>query len=301
MKKSEHLYRAIGGISEKTINDAVGYTAERKRGAPGAVLEAVAVAAVVCGFIALSVVLARISGQRNDSIGTDINTESNSETAVPVHDRYTVIPILYDEIIKYSPFDKMLPRVLPDNYLTVRSEKYTYTLNGQVIDSTGGSSPKIYELELIKNSSGKYTEEECERAVLYEGEESELLQRLIVDSDENYFNISVWPSFVENYAEKLRDKYGERSACSPDDIDQNFIESCVKQHVFTVYENGKNIEKNVKTFALYVFCDIDGKQYYIRYSCIAPAEDFMSSKELCDIITSASIYDKEENNVYAQS
>ncbi|MBP5207459.1 MAG: hypothetical protein J6330_03275, partial [Clostridia bacterium] len=121
MKKSEHLYRAIGGISEKTINDAVGYTAERKRGAPGAVLEAVAVAAVVCGFIALSVVLARISGQRNDSVGTGINTESDFETTaqLPAYVRPYSLPT-YDEVKNDPRYKDILPEYDPGEFRIYR-------------------------------------------------------------------------------------------------------------------------------------------------------------------------------------
>ena len=66
MKKND-LYKAIGNIDDKIISETDAYQAEPKdHSRLFAVLEGVAIVAVVCGLIAFSFVLMKFAGEKTD-------------------------------------------------------------------------------------------------------------------------------------------------------------------------------------------------------------------------------------------
>lgn len=67
MKNNYKLYEAMGNIDDKIIRETEAYQAQKKdRSRLFTALEAVAVVAVVCGFVVLSMVLTKISGPKTD-------------------------------------------------------------------------------------------------------------------------------------------------------------------------------------------------------------------------------------------
>ena len=67
MKKKELLYRAVGNLDDGTVNDAMEHEVEcRDHSRLFAVLEGVAIVAVVCGLIAFSFVLMKFAGEKTD-------------------------------------------------------------------------------------------------------------------------------------------------------------------------------------------------------------------------------------------
>lgn len=83
MKKKDLLYKAMGEIKDGMVSDAAEYEAEKRDFSRlRTALEAVAVVAVACGFVVLSVVLTKVSGPKTDpaAVGTDTGTEQVTET-----------------------------------------------------------------------------------------------------------------------------------------------------------------------------------------------------------------------------
>ena len=76
MKKKELLYRAVGNLDDGTVNDAMEHEVEcRDHSRLFAVLEGVAIVAVVCGLIAFSFVLMKFAGEKTDPRNSDYGAD----------------------------------------------------------------------------------------------------------------------------------------------------------------------------------------------------------------------------------
>ncbi|MBO4422424.1 MAG: hypothetical protein J5879_03225 [Clostridia bacterium] len=144
MRKSERLYRAIGGIDENKISDAAEYAAPEKSSRIKTVIECVAVAAVVCVFVATSVVLTRISGPKNGAAsgeetaevtaadtetGSDTDTEEDKaeETRNPGALYFVDNPVEWpsvDSFYKLEPYKYFMPEKIPENFVNYLSSRW---------------------------------------------------------------------------------------------------------------------------------------------------------------------------------
>lgn len=80
MKKKELLYRAVGGLDDGTVNDAMKHEAEKRdHSRLFTVLEGAAIVAVVCGLAVLSLLMLKISGP---NVKNDPDPVSTPVTAV---------------------------------------------------------------------------------------------------------------------------------------------------------------------------------------------------------------------------
>ncbi len=139
MKNNYKLYEAMGNIDDKIIRETEAYQAQKKdRSRLFTALEAVAVVAVVCGFVVLSVVLTKVSGPKTDpassgeesAIQTDTETTTAADKAAekkknghtflesPVKD------VKAEELYRMEPYKNFLPAEIPDNYVELFSYRY---------------------------------------------------------------------------------------------------------------------------------------------------------------------------------
>ncbi|MBO4868523.1 MAG: hypothetical protein J5585_02295 [Clostridia bacterium] len=125
MKKKELLYRAVGGLDDKTVNDAIEYKAEKRdHSRLFAVLEGAAIVAVVCGLVALSLVLMKIAGPKTDpaasgeEITTAEETNMESEMIPDCKDPSAVSPdteeLKIDELVQMEPYKDFIPETIPN-------------------------------------------------------------------------------------------------------------------------------------------------------------------------------------------
>ena len=128
MKKKELLYRAVGNLDDGTVNDAMEHEVEcRDHSRLFAVLEGVAIVAVVCGLIAFSFVLMKFAGPKNDpaASGDEITTAEQTEVTYPESERIpdckdpgAVIPdtekLNIDELNEMEPYKDFIPVTIPN-------------------------------------------------------------------------------------------------------------------------------------------------------------------------------------------
>ncbi len=76
MSRSESFYNAVSDIKDEYINDAISHNAKKKSGNARIVTEAAACVVIICGFVALSLVLRSISKPTDGNIAASSGTES---------------------------------------------------------------------------------------------------------------------------------------------------------------------------------------------------------------------------------
>ena len=134
MKKKELLYRAVGDLDDRTVNDAIEHkTEKRDHSRRFVLLEAAAIVAVVCGMIALSVVLLKLSGPKTPADSGAASGEETAETTVteetadtsdtsaetvdfirePIYKR---VAVSIEDIYATEPFAGVLPREFVSTY-----------------------------------------------------------------------------------------------------------------------------------------------------------------------------------------
>ena len=115
----------MGEIKDGMVSDAAEYEAEKRDFSRlRTALEAVAIVAVVCGFIVLSVVLTKISGPKTDpaasgeGIATTEQMLSESEKILDCKDPGAVIPdtekLNIDELNEMEPYKDFIPVTIPN-------------------------------------------------------------------------------------------------------------------------------------------------------------------------------------------
>lgn len=125
MKKKELLYRAVGGLDDGTINDAMKHEAEKRdHSRLFTVLEGAAIVAVVCGLITFSFVLMKFAGPNTDpaangeEITTAEETNMESEMIPDCKDPSAVSPdteeLKIDELVKMEPYKDFIPETIPN-------------------------------------------------------------------------------------------------------------------------------------------------------------------------------------------
>ena len=152
----------MGNIDDKIISETDAYQAEPKdHSRLFAVLEGVAIVAVVCGLIAFSFVLMKFAGEKTDpaAVGTDTNTEqvteTETETKIETETRDPSYPDdeffkkLYDDIYKNFEDGKINP------IYVVSVEETTVNLN----DLPGVEALELKEITPVETAEkilGKY-------------------------------------------------------------------------------------------------------------------------------------------------
>ena len=137
MKNNMALYKAMGNIDDNIIKETDDYQAEKKdRSRLFTALEAVAVVAVVCGFVVLSMVLTKISGPKTDPAASrEEITDALTDAVYPDPDRIpdksdpsAVTPVKQeltgDELYALEAYKDFLPKTLPNLF----TDSYAYRI-----------------------------------------------------------------------------------------------------------------------------------------------------------------------------
>lgn len=125
------MYNAISGISEGKVADAYEYGNIKKNTTLMRALKIAGIAAVFCSFIALSLVLLRISGLKAPADGTNAGAESEMTTEAET-EKSTVLdfvenPVVWcsvDDFYKIEPYKYFLPEKTPENFVDYVSSRW---------------------------------------------------------------------------------------------------------------------------------------------------------------------------------